>query len=246
MESTAADTRIRDWLALAFASFFPLVMSALSFLVLNTGEPNAAILTAIGTGKVLQIAFPALYVFWFERERLRLAAPTWRGIPLGLGFALVVGTSMFGLYYLLVQDLPGVRDNTPTMIFQRLQEFGATTPPTYFILGFVICVPHALMEEYYWRWFVFGTMRRHVSLPIAIVLSSLGFMLHHIVILGVYFPGNFWLLAMPFSFCVAIGGGVWAWIYERSGSLYGPWLSHCLIDAAILGVGFWMLWDKWT
>jgi membrane protease YdiL (CAAX protease family) len=61
----------------------------------------------------------------------------------------------------------------------------------------------------------------------------------------VFFPGNFWLLALPFSICVGVGGGVWAWIYERSGSLYAPWLSHALIDGSIMGVGYVMLMEKW-
>ena len=37
---------------------------------------------------------------------------------------------------------------------------------------------------------------------------------------------------------VAVGGGVWCWIYQRSHSLLGPWLSHALIDAAIFVVGY--------
>ena len=119
------------------------------------------------------------------------------------------------------------------------------SPLGYLQMAIVICVVHSLAEEYYWRWFVYGWMRKHLPMMAAIVLSSIGFMLHHIVILGVYFPGNFWTLAMPFSLCVAIGGGVWAWIYERSGSLYAPWLSHALIDAAIMGVGYVMLERYW-
>ena len=41
-----------------------------------------------------------------------------------------------------------------------------------------------------------------------------------------------------FSASVAIGGAVWAWLYDRSGSLLGPWLSHILIDAAIFIIGY--------
>jgi len=37
---------------------------------------------------------------------------------------------------------------------------------------------------------------------------------------------------------VAIGGAVWAWIYARSDSLYGPWMSHCCVDAAIFLLGY--------
>jgi membrane protease YdiL (CAAX protease family) len=40
---------------------------------------------------------------------------------------------------------------------------------------------------------------------------------------------------------VAAGGAVWAWVYHRSGSLLGPWLSHMLVDAGIFLVGYQML-----
>ena len=111
-------------------------------------------------------------------------------------------------------------------------------PAAFVGMAIFYCVLHSLFEEYYWRWFVYGTMRRHIPVAAANVLSSVGFMLHHVVILGVFFPGRFWLLALPFSFGVAVGGAVWSWIYERTGSLYAAWLSHALIDAAIMIIGY--------
>ena len=75
------------------------------------------------------------------------------------------------------------------------------------------------------------------ALPTAMVLSSLGFMAHHILVLATFFgwssPAT-WI----FSCGVAIGGAAWAWIYDRSQSLLGPWASHCLVDAAIFVIGF--------
>jgi membrane protease YdiL (CAAX protease family) len=41
------------------------------------------------------------------------------------------------------------------------------------------------------------------------------------------------------SASVAVGGALWAWLYRRSGSLLGPWLSHMLVDAALMAAG----WD---
>jgi membrane protease YdiL (CAAX protease family) len=45
-------------------------------------------------------------------------------------------------------------------------------------------------------------------------------------------------LTWLFSAGVAIGGAFWAWLYNKSGSLYGPWLSHALVDAAIFAIGY--------
>ncbi len=98
---------------------------------------------------------------------------------------------------------------------------------------------HSLLEEYYWRWFVFGQLRRLTTFLPAAVVSSLAFMAHHVVILAVYFPDYFVVAVLPFSLGIAVGGFVWAWLYERNGSVYAPWLSHLLVDAAIFVIG----WD---
>ena len=149
---------------------------------------------------------------------------------------------MFALYFGLLQNLPVLADQTPEMIRDRLLQAGLHSPFAFVLIGCYICGPHALSEEYYWRWFVFGWMRRHTSMSVAAALSGLGFMLHHVVILGVYFPGHFWTLAVPFSLCIAVGGAFWAWLYQRSESLYAPWLSHALVDAGIMTLGYVMLW----
>ena len=46
---------------------------------------------------------------------------------------------------------------------------------------------------------------------------------------------------MPFALCVAGGGFVWAWLYDRTQSLYAPWISHLLIDAALMAIGYEMV-----
>ena len=100
---------------------------------------------------------------------------------------------------------------------------------------------HSLMEEYYWRWFVFRELKGLLAPGAAIALSSLAFMAHHVIILWIYLPGRFLTAVVPFSLCVALGGAAWAWLYERSGTLYTPWLSHLLVDVAILAVGYEMV-----
>ena len=232
----------RDTLALGFALFFPLVMAWLYFVVLadNGSAADPMFQFAFGTGKFVQFLFPALYVWWFDRERLAPAWPSSRGMAMGIGFAVLVGAGMFAIYFGWLKHSSLLGD-APTRILAKVQQFGMATRQGYLTLALFISVAHSLFEEYYWRWFLFGWLKRHLPVAAAIILSALGFTLHHIVILGVYFPDSFWLLAVPFSVCVGVGGAVWAWIYHRSGSLYAPWVSHALIDAAILIVGFDML-----
>ena len=60
----------------------------------------------------------------------------------------------------------------------------------------------------------------------AIAVSAVAFTAHHVVLLASSFFGGLTLPAVLFSLCVAIGGTAWALIYQRSGSLLGPWSSH--------------------
>ena len=39
------------------------------------------------------------------------------------------------------------------------------------------------------------------------------------------------------SGCIALGGIIWAWQYDRAKSLLGPWLSHLVVDAFLMIVG---------
>ena len=160
-----------------------------------------------------------------------------RGVPLGAAFGVLVAAGMFALYFGILRH-SSVFGDTPAMVHRKLEEFGFDTPAAYWAFAGFLCVIHSLLEEYYWRWFVFGQLRRVAPAGAAILVSSFAFMAHHIIVLNVYFPGQFWTATLPFSLCVAGGGIIWAWLYDRSGSLLGPWLGHLLIDAAILVIGY--------
>ncbi len=85
---------------------------------------------------------------------------------------------------------------------------------------------------------VLVALRRLVAAWAAALISSLAFMAFHVIDLAMFFPGRFLTLALPLAVCVGIGGAAWCWLYQRTGSLYAPWLSHLVMDAAIFAVGY--------
>lgn len=97
---------------------------------------------------------------------------------------------------------------------------------------------HSLLEEYYWRWFVYGNLRQLISPVRANFLSALAFASHHVIILKEYFP---WGWALFFGFSVALGGVIWNIHYERERTLAGAWISHMMVDLAIMAVGYMIL-----
>src|SRR5260370_24265050 len=109
--------------------------------------------------------------------------------------------------------------STPEKVMSSIRLFHADTPLRYALLTLFLAGVHSLLEEYYWRWFVFGELRRLITPGAAIVVSSLGFMAHHVILLWVYLPGYFCEAALPFSLCVPGCSAAWAWLFLRTGTL---------------------------
>jgi membrane protease YdiL (CAAX protease family) len=206
----------------------------------TAADRSPLLIGCYGAAKAVQFAFPALWVWGVERRRLRLVAPEFRGLTTGLGFGVCVALAILVLYFGVLRDNP-IFQHTSATVEAKIHEFGIETPAAFLLFALFLSVVHSLGEEYYWRWFVFGRLRLLIPLAWAMLLSSLAFMAHHVIILGVFFPDHFWTLAVPFSAGVAGGGLVWAWLYQRTNSLYPPWLSHMLVDGAVMAVGFAMV-----
>jgi membrane protease YdiL (CAAX protease family) len=239
---------VSDAVALILAMIFPSIMTFLEFRVLmGTGlESNPVVQMLFYSGKVVQFAFPIVYVLICHRKDLKWNRPSKLGIQLGLGFGLMVAVGALVLYFVWLKHTPLMQD-TAVKVNAWLQTMNLATPMGYVVIAVFMSIAHSFLEEYYWRWFVFGWLEKYWPLAWAVGLSSVAFMAHHVVILSVYMPGGwrFWAGVVPFSLCVAGGGVVWAWIYHRTQSIYGPWFSHLLVDAALMGLGYDLVSRLW-
>jgi uncharacterized protein len=191
---------------------------------------------AYAVGKVLQFAFPAVWVFLICRERFRLERPRWAGVAVGFFFGLAILLVMLAFYHGWLKPA-GFFERPAEKVQGKVQDLGLDTLAKYAATGVFYALFHSFLEEYYWRWFVFGRLRRHTTYLWAAGISGFGFMAHHVVLLGVYFEWQPFPTCF-FSLCVAIGGLAWAGIFQWSRSLLGPWLSHALVDMGIFVLGY--------
>jgi len=146
---------------------------------------------------------------------------------------------MAALYFYALRP-SGLLEGSVAAVRTKIQSFGASSPAIYLLLAVFYSAIHSLLEEYYWRWFVFGQLSRLCRLPSAIVISSVGFAAHHVLVLQLDF-GWFSPFSWLFALAIIIGGAFWAWLYRASNSLAAVWISHALIDAAIFAIGYTML-----
>ena len=245
--------------ALIFAIVFPSILTWVYFVLLASWSA-AAQQTAYGTLKAIQFALPLVWTACFFRGRLKslipFSSPAFEqpdlvnidnthapqlssSVKLSVGFGIFVSVAVFGGYWLLSSW--GLVDEQLTMkIKEKVSGAGLDTPWKFAAMGVFYALVHSYLEEYYWRWFVYVRLQDAMSPALANVISSLGFMAHHVILLATFF-GSSSPLTWVLSGSVAFGGVVWAWLYGRSRLLIVPWISHLMVDAALFGLGYFLV-----
>jgi hypothetical protein len=228
--------RSRNWCAVLFALVFPTLITVVYFVLL--ARYSATVQLAAGAaGKLIQFLFPVVWFVRIQRGRLAWQSPKRAEILLAGGLGAALLATALALYRFHLKPSGFFGDAVIETVRQKVSGIGVASGPPYGALALFYSLIHSLLEEYYWRWFVFGQLRRLTSLPVAIGVSSLGFMAHHVCIVSVFF-GWFSPASIGLSLAVAAGGVIWAWLYHRTGSLWGPWISHALVDAGIFVIGY--------
>ena len=242
MNTEPAPASRADRAALLFAIAFPSFLTWVYFILLTESAAGRQ-LAAKSIGMVIQIGFP---LFWFvcvQKQRLNWSRPKRDDLLIGGLLGLAIVAAMFGAYHLWLKP-SGAFDAAAPSVIEKIKGMGIDSTAKFAALAVFYAVLHSLLEEYYWRWFVFAQLRRVMALGPAIAISALGFMAHHVIVLSVYFGGGSFL-SLFFSLGVAVGGVAWAWLYHRSRSLFGAWLSHALVDTGIFLVGFEIVKSAW-
>lgn len=195
--------------------------------------------TAVGNGlyvlmKVLLVVWPLAATLAILREPLDLnllgGKGTMRSVAL-TGF--VLGLGILGLMAgLMVTPLGQFIHDGALRIQTRVEGMGVLDH----FLGFALflSVVHSLIEEVYWRRFVYGNLSQLVRPWVAHVAAGLAFSAHHIVVLSQFFQLG---MATFLGLSVGVGGVLWSLLYARQRSLLGAWISHMVVDFGIMAIG---------
>ncbi|MDR0390996.1 MAG: CPBP family intramembrane metalloprotease [Planctomycetaceae bacterium] len=228
-----------EGIILLFSVVFPFFLTFIYFVLLMDSSASLQKLV-YGIGKVIQFLFPVFWVGLICRESWLVRGWNVRGFFEGMLFGIFVAVLMvllYVFYFGLSGQILGQNSPASLTIIAKINGLNLNNTQQFILLGIFYSVIHSGLEEYYWRWFIFGRLSRGGFYFGALVISSLGFMAHHILLLGTYF-GYGSLFCWFGSFGVCVGGLYWAWLYKRSDSIWGAWVGHGFIDAAIFTIGF--------
>lgn len=223
----------RHWLYLGPAMVLPFAGALVYFVVLDGSRLAGVVYGGI---KLFTLVFPLLVVArtgWPDRDlggRARHGRSLPLGLASGLGIAAVIVTAF-------VWTPAGELVRAHADRIQAKVE-GLGVAGWYPAFAVLMTLLHSLLEEYYWRWFVYGRLRLVAAPVVAHLLAGLAFALHHYVILQAYVG---FVPMLVFGTFVGVGGVIWSYQYNRYGSLLGAWLSHALVDAALFAIGYHIL-----
>lgn len=159
-----------------------------------------------------------------------LAARWWRSVAVGICAAGIAAPPVLGLYQLLQDlqlrhlylrprnlplDLPEEHPLVP--LFATEQGWQARV-----ILIVAACVVVPVLEETVFRGILYRALRRQWSFAPAALASGAVFALAHLT----------WVGLAPYLLL----GAVFAYLYERSGSLVAPWAAHGAFNAFNLAI----------
>lgn len=177
--------------------------------------------------KLLLVVWPLAWLGLVRKEFKK-----WRGnkgVWLGVLLAILMAGAMFTV-------LPFIDLEPLALVAQeKAAAFSLHSKTLFVIFAVFFSALHSLLEEYYWRWFVFrGLMLRMNWVPAAL-LGSLAFAGHHYLVLSQFFSLP---LTLAFGTLVGVAGFIWCTAYYKTRSLLPSYLSHIAVDAVIMAVGY--------
>ena len=180
--------------------------------------------------KAWLFAFPLIWLLAIEKKTLSWSKPGQGGFGVAVGLAVAI-SAFIVLAYMAV----GAMLVDP----KAIQAMGADTGlnrRSHYLMGALYWVTvNSVLEEYVWRWFVVEKLEDFLASKAAIVVSALAFTLHHIVAMQTFLTPMVTALAATGVF---IGGAAWSWCYVRYRSIWPGYVSHAIVDVAVFGVGY--------
>jgi len=196
-----------------------------------------------GVSKFLIFLMPFVYVVFVKKQRVKIFTFSRREIAFGLLSGVAVAVIIFALYSLYADNLAFLLAGTDK-IRGVLASFGVQSPATYFVMGAFIALGNSLLEEYYWRWFAFRELAEIYSVRAAGLVSSAGFVVHHVIFLMNNLPEGSGGELLAFSGMVFLGGLFWCYLYYKFKSITAPFICHIIADMALIWLGYVLLFKS--
>ena len=121
------------------------------------------------------------------------------------------------------------------LIATKLQGMISLNVSNLIFIGLYIVIFNSLLEEYFWRGFMFQELRNTVKPWLAYALTGIAFSFHHVMFYYNWFNLTFFLVVTLGLIFYAI---IMNFLFQRYKDLLSCWLVHAFVDVVQIGIGF--------
>lgn len=150
-----------------------------------------------------------------------------RSLILGLAIYIFILTAYFVLKNLI--DLDSIQN--------ILSNSMKISKDNFVFVALYISFINSLLEEFFFRGFIFFNLNKKMPSILSYSLSSFTFSVYHVAILSNWFNPILFMVALISLF---IGGLIFNWLNERNENIYNSWLVHMFANFAINTIGLMM------
>ncbi|MBQ7012790.1 MAG: CPBP family intramembrane metalloprotease [Oscillospiraceae bacterium] len=151
----------------------------------------------------------------------------------GILLPLLLGGGVFGVILAAYAIFRNVFDFSG--IAASLSQNAGVSRENFMFVALYISFANSLLEEFFFRGFLFVNLKESLSRRWAYLISAFAFAMYHVaMMIG-------WFSFLPFFLCMiglAAGGMIFAYMNEKQGSVYASWLVHMCANFAINTIGF--------
>lgn len=143
---------------------------------------------------------------------------------------LGIGVYVFILFtYLILKNFIDLSN-----IIEMLSKNASIDKNNFLLIAIYISLANSLLEEFFFRGFLFLNLRRIGDKKFAYIISSFIFSLYHVAIMGSWFSPIIFILAMVGLF---VGALIFNYLNEKGGNIYNSWIVHMMANLSINTVG---------
>ncbi|SDN08362.1 CPBP family intramembrane glutamic endopeptidase [Tenuibacillus multivorans] len=216
-----------------------IVLTVVSCLMLYVIEQVllASYIVKTGSKIVLFLLIPLWYI------KIVLKEPIWHSLRLNhidkrrlaYGFSLgIVSMVIIILAYVILQDF--IQAET---IILDLRERLNITFETYIFIALYITFGNSLLEEFYFRGFIFLKFYQSDYKLLGYIFSSGLFAVYHVAIFATWF--DIWLIGLALIGLFTVGI-VFCWLNTKTNNFLNSWILHICADIAVVSIGFYLFW----
>ncbi|GGA37581.1 CPBP family intramembrane glutamic endopeptidase [Psychrobacillus lasiicapitis] len=148
-----------------------------------------------------------------------------KNILVGIISGLICLISIYGFVFFFQSFVIDIKQ------LQQLLERWDFSGTKVIILVLVLALINPILEELYWREFMYGRISIKLGDVSAIVITAIFYSMYHLIVVQEIFSFPFNVLAV---IPVFLAGIMWGIFRIKLGSITAPIISHCLADIGIM------------